>query len=143
MTIDEQISKLNREVKCRLGQSRIHGVGVFAMCDIEKGEKLYVDRKIGPVQWYKIPPSRFSDLRPDVRALILDRWPQLRNGNMFLSPNDDQHLISFMNHDEDPNSSFGYAIKDIRAGEEVTEDYGIFDSATMHDVTISHYAPFV
>ena len=39
--IKDQIDFLNKTVKCKLGISKIHNIGVFAIRNIEKGEKLY------------------------------------------------------------------------------------------------------
>ena len=41
MTIEEQIAELNEEVKCHIAPSPIHGIGVFTLCDVTRGEKLY------------------------------------------------------------------------------------------------------
>ena len=48
MNHNEQLYHLNCEVKCRLGQSKIHGVGVFALEDIKKGENLFTNRSFNP-----------------------------------------------------------------------------------------------
>lgn len=133
MTIDEQIAHLNETVKCTLKPSPIHGIGVFALRDIGKGEKLNCNRRIEP-EWYEIPSERFGELRPEIAALILDRWPQPQS---FLSPNDDANLMSFMNHNSQPNSQFGIATKDIKAGEEITEDY---DTGNLSYIQKQHYA---
>ena len=39
MDIDQQIAELNEEIRCHLKPSSIHGIGVFALRDIKKGEK--------------------------------------------------------------------------------------------------------
>ena len=118
------IETLNDQVKCKIGVSKIEGVGVIAIRDIEKGERLYC-------QSYKreyINLKSLDGLRAEVKELIQQRWPLAEKGTMFLSPNDDARLVSFMNHSSD---NFNYdpvedmATKDIKKGEEVTEDYGL------------------
>ena len=39
LTRSEQIMELSSTVKCKLAPSNIHGIGVFAIRDIKKGEK--------------------------------------------------------------------------------------------------------
>lgn len=119
----DQISILNSTVKCTLRPSPLHGIGVFAIRDIKKGEKLYchsMERKLLK------DDNNLAGIRPEVRELILQRWPMIYKGSAFLSPNDDARLISFMN---DGGKDSNYAIrtdtatKDIGKGEEVLEDY--------------------
>ena len=114
----QEIEKLNNEIKCTLAPSAIHGIGVFALRDIQKGEKLFCTE---PSEWYTVPFDAFSDLRSEIRDLILERWPLVRKGAPFLAP--DVWLMSFMNHAEDANSQEDTALRDIAKGEEITEDY--------------------
>lgn len=124
MVINEQISELNNEVRCHIKPSQIHGVGVHALRDIQKGEKLYISPNITP-KWYSIPYERLNELRPEIREVVLARWPSVLLGSMFRSPNDDVWLASFVNHSGEPNYDLATdtALKDIKAGEEVTENY--------------------
>ncbi len=86
------------------------------------GEKLHCI--FDPRQMYSIPYERFNELRPEVRQLICERYPNVTKGEKFLSPNDDQILTSFINHSDEPNyDQDDTALTDIRAGEEITEDY--------------------
>lgn len=122
--IQYQIKLLNETVKCKLGASDIDGIGVFAICDIEKGEQMYCKGRLKPA-FFDLKYNAFHLLRPEVRHLILQRWPLVKKGSPFLSPNDDARLISFMNHSSNPNydPATDTALSDIHAGEEVTEDY--------------------
>jgi len=117
------IDELNEQVKCKLAPSKIHGVGVFAIRDIKEGEKMYC---IGMVhKWYRIPYYEFQRLRPEIQELIIQRWPVARQNTPFLHPHSEAWLLSFMNHSDDPNyDKFNdTALKDIKAKEEVTENY--------------------
>lgn len=120
----EQINELNTEIRCKLGQSKIHGVGVFAIRDIKSGEKCYIMPK-GEAKWYQVSWTNLNKLFPEVRDIIKQRWASIINGSMFLSPNDDTMLILYMNHSDNPNfdTHTDLALKDIKAGEEITEDY--------------------
>ncbi len=135
MTIDDHIKYLNDTVLCTLKPSSIHGIGVFALKDIKKDDNLYCTASESPM-WYKLPLNRLKDLRPEVLALILDRWPQITEGRPFKSPNDDANLMSFMNHSDSPNSCEGLAIRDIKAGEEITEDY---NTGNLSELQKEHY----
>ena len=121
---DQQLFTLDNETKTKLGASKIHGVGVFAIKDIQKGEKLYL--LPGQIaKWYNLPYSSLKKLRPEVKELILERWPAIINGSHFVAPNDMAVLCTFVNHDEEPNYeiSTDKALKDIKTGEEVVQNY--------------------
>jgi len=107
--------------------SPIEGVGVFAAEDIEAGARIWelaagLDRLIRRDEVATLPPplqafvERYSYPYPhDPEQLIVE----LDNGR-------------FMNHSEHPNTRFddpdaGYALRAIRAGEELTCNYAEFD----------------
>ena len=121
---DEQIMELDSTVRCKLAPSSISGIGVFAIQDIKKGEKLYCIPSLS-LKWYSLSYGSFGKLFSPVRELILERWPSIINGSHFVSPNDMVWLITFMNHSETPNYNVDTdtALQDIKAGEEVTENY--------------------
>ena len=126
---DQQFDELCRTVKCKLASSEIHGVGVVAIRDIKKGEPMYV-RPDGPLRWYTLPYgslSKFDRVYPEIKQLILDRWPSVINGSSFLSPNNELRLVSFVNHSYEPNydPAGDVALRDIVKGEEIFEDYRI------------------
>lgn len=130
MTREEEAQELLNTVKVRLAPSPIHGIGVFAIRDIAKGEPLYCGLTTRP-KWYRLGLSdlskTFDRVYPEIKQLILDRWPQLINGAPFLSPNYDQRLTSFMNHSDTPNydPTTDLALRAIAKGDEITEDYRV------------------
>lgn len=115
---ERQIEELNEYVKTRLAPSPIHGVGVFALRDMKKGEKLHTDMipKI-----YNLPFPQFIELRPEVREQILSQFPQVVNGSAFAHPT--TRLQAYMNHADEPNSDGDVLLRDVKEGEEITEDY--------------------
>lgn len=119
---ENAVKMLNELVKLYIAPSPIHGVGVFAMRNIKKGEKLYAD---AIYQALDIPYSMFKKLRPEIAEYILGRWIPIVNGSHFLYP--DSKMIAFMNHQNKPNydSKNDVALEDIPKGTEVTEDYRI------------------
>jgi len=122
MTNQDEINELNSIIKARIGVSKIHGVGVIAIRDISKGEMVYADRM---PKLYQVPYGSMNKLFPEVREIILERWPSIINGGRFIAP--DARLLSFMNHSERDESNYDpatdTAIRDIKKGEEITENY--------------------
>ena len=110
-------------VRTYLDRSAIHGLGVFAGEFIRKGTKVWrfvegFDRAYSPKQFARLPKPakdfiRFHGYRVD--------------GEIILTADHDCH----MNHSDDPNTYLhnGYAIarRNIRKGEEITNDYREFD----------------
>lgn len=118
-TVDPQ--SLNDTVWCTIKPSKIHGVGIFAIRDIKKGQAMFCQGAGG--LWLK---TDLSKVEPEIRKLIVQRWPMEKDGYPFLSPNDDGIMTSFMNYSEDFNYSemTDSALRDIKKGEEITKDYG-------------------
>ena len=129
---EQQLNDLCNKVKCTLKPSPIHGIGVFALRDIQKGARMYCV----PMEKPYLYTLNLNDLKqfdtvfPEIKELILARWPNVVNRQPFLSPNYDARLISFMNHSDTPNydPKTDTALRDIKAGEEVTEDYRIVEN---------------
>lgn len=121
--LKDQIVLLNDIVKIRLAPSSINGVGVFAMRDIKKGDKLYTD--IIPHQ-FDLPYSKFDKLEPDIKDIILGHFPLIISGSHFMYPV--TKFSAFLNH-APTKEQLNYdavkdvALRDIPKGMEVTEDY--------------------
>jgi uncharacterized protein len=111
-------------VKTYLDKSPIHGLGVFAGQFIRKGTKIWrfvegFDRFYSPKQFAKLPkPARDFIKQHGYRV----------DGEILLTADNDHH----MNHSDAPNTYLrnGYAIagRNIRKGEEITNDYREFDA---------------
>lgn len=128
---DNAVNLLNEIVKTYVGPSEIHGVGVIAMRDIKKGEKLYTDALF---QWLDVPYKYFkprkgrNSIEPEIAEYLLGRWPQIVNGSHFVYP--DARISAFLNHSDEPNydGKNDVALRDIKKGEEVTEDYRVVEN---------------
>ena|SRR3990167_3635743 len=122
----EQIIELNERVKVRIAPSKIHGVGLFAMRDLKEGEKLYLDHV---PKVYNLRHGDFGKLDKTVRELLLERWPQILNGSNFAYP--DGRYAAYCNHSDAPNADTVHdvALRDIQAGEELTEDYKLIPNS--------------
>lgn len=120
MGSEDSIIWLNTIVCARLAPSSIHGIGVFAIKDIQKGNKLHLDDI--PV-FYKISYGSFSKFLSHTRQLILERWPKVIVGSGFLYP--EAVMTAYLNHSESANydALTDVALGDIIAGEEITENY--------------------
>src|SRR3990167_2258957 len=116
----EVIDIVNGLVRVKVAPSPIHGVGVFALRNIAKGTKMYMT--IFP-QAFKIPFGSFGKLYPEVKHLIMERWPRVVNNEGFMYP--DTLLQAYINHNDTPNYDAinDVTLCDILGGEELTEDY--------------------
>lgn len=118
--LKEQVNLLNEVVKIRLAPSSIHGVGVFALRDIKKGEKLYTD--IIPHQ-FDLPYKDFPKLDKEIQEILLGHFPLIIEGSNFMYPV--CKMSAYLNHSDKPNydAKDDKALRSIKAGEEITEDY--------------------
>ena len=123
--LKDQITLLNEIVKIRLAPSAIHGVGVIAMRDIKKGEKLYTDSI--PHQ-FDLPYSKFNKLDGEIQDILLGHFPLIISGSHFMYPV--TKFSAFLNHSDDANydAKNDKALKDIPKDREVTEDYRLIDN---------------
>lgn len=112
-------------VKTYLDKSPIHGLGVFAAEPIRRDTKIWrfvegFDRAYSPKQFARLPkPARD----------FLKNYGYRVDGEILFTVDHDHH----MNHSDNPNTYLkaGYTIarRNIRKGEEITNDYREFDPA--------------
>lgn len=129
----ETVDMLNMTTRTYLGQSKIHGVGLLALQDVKQGEKLYSDIVLNMLD---LPSKYFHDidwtekhrLRPEVRDLILDRYPLILQGSPFFYP--DTRLDGYINHSDNPNYDAvkDIVLRDIKKDEEITQDYRLIEN---------------
>jgi SET domain-containing protein len=112
-------------VKTYLDKSKIHGIGVFAGEFIRKGTKMWrfvegYDRAYSPKEFARLPKAARN---------FLSHYAYRVDGEILFTVDNDRHI----NHSDDPNTYLkgGYAIarRNIRKGEEITNDYREFDPA--------------
>jgi SET domain-containing protein len=117
-------------VPVRLGQSPLHGLGVFAAAPIPRGA----------VAWRFTPPfdldldPRLVEQQPGhIRRILLHYGYLDPRLNRYILCCDDAR---FINHSATPNLGMDFsadpygvdsALRDIAAGEELTVDYGILE----------------
>ena len=109
-------SWLNPDLEKRYSEK--HGAGIFAKSDIRKGERLAIfgGRVMRIDETFRLPePVQTFSMQIEERFVL---------GPVDTEPED----ADFFNHSCDPNSGFKgqvflVAMRDIRAGEEITFDY--------------------
>ncbi len=102
-------------------ESLIHGLGVFATCPVKTGTVVW--------RWHKVIdteiwPGALHDL-PDHVKRFLNKYAYRNDRNNLCIGTDNDR---FINHSETPNVGNGpnntrVALRDIRIGDELTEDY--------------------
>lgn len=118
---------INEEVLCTLGVSKIHGIGVFAIRDIKKGANLInFENQIVPI----------DGMDEKTLSVVLNRNILYKTTLMVEHPNCEINYTAFMNHSDDPNSDGVFALRDIKEGEEITENYR---HSEMAEVSKKHF----
>lgn len=114
--------------KTNLGQSSIHGVGLFAGEFIPKGSFVWVYNESTTLT---ITPSKWNEMKkglPETAFASIERFAYFRHGVWLLNLDDSR----FMNHLKEPNLGYdqikevSYASRDINLGEELTCNYDDF-----------------
>ena len=111
-------------VKTYLGQSSIHGVGLFAAEPIAAGTVIWryderFDRRFTKAEREALP-------EPARSFMVTYSYPQSLGSDVY---NLDGDHSRFMNHSETPNTEFivdTIAVRDIAVGEELVCDYRTF-----------------
>lgn len=123
---DRSVESLNESLsKLYLAPSKIQGIGVFAREDITKGDKMYLADMPAA---FDLPYSYIKKLKKPLRDDILGMFPYVlqsttKNRKVFIYP--PCPFVVYTNHSENPNynTKDDTALIDIKAGEEITEDY--------------------
>ena len=123
------------KVYTRLGQSNIHGIGVFAIVDIENGTPLFEYDKT-EVVW--VNANELENVPPKIKELYEDFCVTKNNKTIYGCPANFNQLTMawYMNHSDNPNveSNREYnfiAIRQIKEGEELTINYDHFDELSQ------------
>jgi SET domain-containing protein len=123
------LDHLNKEVYCRLGVSKVHGIGVFAIKAIPKG--------INPLK-SKVKYKDVSFSHKELKNVPSGVKKQMKifcyfDKNKFLVPSiglNNFDLAVYLNHSKNPNVQFKkndklVTLRAIKAGEELMMDYDV------------------
>jgi SET domain-containing protein len=125
----EIIKHLQQEVYCKLGISKIAGIGVFALRSIPKG----IDplKSWLPTKEVEIPLKELNKLPTSVRKQV-HSFCYVDNKDKYVSiPSygmNAMNMAIYLNHSKNPNLRFKkngtlVSLKNIRVGEELFIDY--------------------
>ena len=131
---DKLLQQLKFYTFAMLKPSPLHGIGVFAITAIQKGErKIFSDHES---EWIEISKEEVDALPHHARSLVENHC--LFNETHYYIPEYGFKIFDlavYLNHSDQPNlisvndGEFFEAIRDIEAGEELLIDYGtIVDS---------------
>ena len=120
---------LRNEVYCKLGVSKIHGVGVFALRDIPKGTKPL--KSMVTHKEKKFSRTELKDVPGSVRKHLSD-FCLVEGGRVFVPQigMNAVNISTYLNHSKTPNLFFNKddeleALFDVKRGDEMTIDYDI------------------
>lgn len=130
------INHINNNIFCELKPSKIHGVGVFSIRDIDIGTELVktwegdsgiykvplflIDSHIQPLLWRHFGPSN-KDRKSMITVIESE---QSLNVSLFKGINFEYHTISFVNHSDSPNVDSNLtSLRKIEKGEEIVRCY--------------------
>lgn len=140
--MNNAVEHLNNTVWATIKPSPVHGVGVFAIRSIPKGQKYTDFHTLGLAEMYTLERDEFAGLTPEIQALILDRaLVHEEQPITFMSPNAQVDLRAFMNHSSTPNTDGFVTLRRIKKGEELTEDYTSFGE--LSTISKKHYDSFL
>ena len=124
------------DVYARLGVSKIHGIGVIAIIDIPKGtDPFKYDYGSDHGQYYKFPAEKLmKGLKPAIKKLYDDFCVFEDNNKTVWTPKSFNSISVgwYLNHSREPNmraepeGEYFFALRDIKAGEELTVDYSTY-----------------
>jgi SET domain-containing protein len=117
-------------IKYKLDKSRNHGIGLFADQNIKKGNLIYSS---SPVLDVNITSKQFNSLSENEQKEIKYWGFWIEKDKVW---HVDFDVSKFLNHSFEPNTTqdfskkdaFLIATKDIREGEELTQNYLEFES---------------
>lgn len=129
MNKKDLLFELSHNTYATLKPSGIHGIGVFAICDIPKGTKnIFSSDKS---EWHKVEKKEVDALPGHAKALVENHC--LYDEDHYFIPEYGFKLfdmIVFLNHSDEPNlhsvndGEYFESLRDILAGEELFIDYG-------------------
>ena len=129
MTKEELLHELQHETWVALQPSPVHGIGVFAVCDIKKGCKTIFSKNTGG--WLKLGFEEVEQLPAHSKNLVETYY--LYDSEHYFIPDHGckvMDMANYLNHSSTPNiisvadGDYFETLRDIAKGEELLVDYG-------------------
>jgi SET domain-containing protein len=129
MTKAELLQELGKETFVALQPSAVHGIGVFAICDIPKGCKTLFSKNT--TNWIELSFEEVEALPEHSRNFIETYY--LYNETHYYIPDHGckiMDMANYLNHSSSPNiqsveeGAYFETLRDIKKGEELLVDYG-------------------
>jgi hypothetical protein len=130
---------IKNHVNVKMSPSNIHGVGIFALRDIDEGEEIFVNWK-GDSGIYQLTESELNSLDYNVKIHVYDMYEFSKIGDewtfnvnleknchwIFKTP---MHWVNSCSWDSEPNidRNLSIATKKIYRGNELFTKYGKYE----------------
>ena len=129
MTKAELLSELAHNTLVMLKPSPVQGIGVFAITDIQAGQRNIFSRDTS--EWIAVSKDEVAQLPEHSRAVV-ENYCLYDNDNYFIPEYGFKmaDLVIFLNHSDEPNvrslndGADFESLRDISSGEELFIDYG-------------------
>lgn len=129
MTKEQLLSELRNDTYVIIKPSPLHGIGVFALRTIPKGQRGLFSKNIG--EWIPISKKEVKEL-PQYSIDLVEKYCLYDGENYFIPDYGFKvmDLVNFLNHSDTPNvisindGEDFETIIEIAAGEELLIDYG-------------------
>lgn len=129
--VAEVLANIKNNTYCRLKPSPVHGIGVFAIRDIEKGMNPFVLRGRSHA-WIGIKERDFRSFHPEIIDMIRAYFVKDKGKFWVHAQGLNALTIEFyLNHSKEPNLIYDVPNEEfittrvIRAGEELLIDYSV------------------
>ena len=131
--IKNNLIKNLKNTYCRLGLSKIEGIGVIAIRDIPKDTNPF--QGIKEQKWYSLKISDFKNFDKEILKMIDNFFVVEENGKVLIPEFclNGMDISFFLNHSKNPNlktidRGFNFlTLRKIKKGEELTVSYGAYD----------------
>ncbi len=139
---EKLLQELTQHTYAMLRPSAVHGIGVFALCDIPKGCREIFSKNVG--EWIKLPITEVDNLPAHARQLVETYC--LYDEEHYFVPDYGfkvMDLVNYLNHSPVPNicsvnhGEYFEALTDIPAGTELLINYGEIVEADGYDQIVA------
>ena len=144
MTKKQVLGRLQKYCNCRVQRSEIHGVGLFAIKDISKGVSIFGDPQIQRGKAHFFTHNELKKLPDKVKELIYDY--NFINSTGVMLPDfaeNYHHLAVYLNHSEDFNCRFVFALGEIFATRDIKQGEELLCNLNKDTEDTDHYLKFL